>query len=144
MISPIDLATIVAILPPIAFAAWDDNRAHKIRNKYVLAVFAVGCVRLGYIGGAWELWSALLSATIGGCFFYALAYEKDLLGGGDVKMLIALLWTLPYAAYYPYFWSLAGCLILGVVWFWDWHVKVPLAPYFLAANLLCLGYLVLI
>ena len=148
MIGAIDLAAVVACLPILGVAALDDYKNLKIRNKYVVAVLAIGVCRLLMLNSSAALFSSMLSGLIAAAVFYAGAYHYNWLGGGDVKMIIALSLTLPYQAIPPFYFSMVCLSLAWCAWrLYNkkevWRVKAALAPYLLAANIITLLYLLL-
>ena len=82
----------VALAAILIFVAFDDLRNFQIRNEAVAALVVLFLLKAALGGRYWEAFShAVFAAAILGAFLFM--YAKELLGGGDVKLLgAAFLW----------------------------------------------------
>jgi len=90
-IAPLWLALVLSLL--LVAAAVQDILVRKISNILVLLVMAAGGVAMVVAGPRLELWQngAVFAALLAVGTF---AYARNVLGGGDVKLLAATaLWT---------------------------------------------------
>lgn len=102
LISPVSILCVAAILvfsATLIYAAYTDLREMRITNKTCLAglaAFAVYALTLFASGTGAQVLSALgVAAAV--FTVTAVMNAKNLLGGGDVKLLTVLaLWTGPY------------------------------------------------
>jgi len=86
------------LLAILAYVIVDDLRSYRIRNVAVLALLAVSLASIVTAGGVDRL---LPHAAFGlvGFVVLVVAYMRNLLGGGDAKLLsVAFLWTGPAQA----------------------------------------------
>lgn len=128
------LALFAALL---LLAALEDLRTRRIPNWLVLAV---GVVWLPWslAGPASGEWPAAFLLALGSLLAGALLFARGILGGGDVKLITAvILWAgLPHLALFTFVMSLTGGLLAMMSLAWQrygWMVVpllVPLQPTF--------------
>jgi prepilin peptidase CpaA len=104
MIHNANVATVVLVIAAsiLFYAAWTDLKYFKIRNEVVL-VLVVLFFAHALVSGRWSNipWNIGFATLI--FVFLVYFYSRNLVGGGDVKLLtVALLWTgiecaLPFA-----------------------------------------------
>jgi prepilin peptidase CpaA len=72
----------------LVIAALEDMRRLKIPNALPLAIVAVFALHVALNGASWELWQNLASFA-GLRVIGALLFARNILGGGDAKLLAA-------------------------------------------------------
>jgi len=103
------LAVIVAALTIliVAIAVYTDVRWGKIFNAVTLPGMIIGLAVNGALGGVEGLWLSFQGLLLGFALFLVSAFFGRILGGGDIKLLMAigalqgpvfLIWALFYTA----------------------------------------------
>ena len=108
-----DIATLVGLQKTIAFAAmallvaaaYSDIRTFRIPNLLVLAIAALGVVRLILLGATGDAISTFYAFIIFALIFVIgfLLFSRGLIGGGDVKLLGATILLIRYRDVYEFF-----------------------------------------
>lgn len=121
------LDTLVTLQKAIAFAAmallviaaYSDIRTFRIPNLLVLAISALGASRLVLLGDP----LSVIYAVIAGVLVFLiglLLFSRRIVGGGDVKLLVATILLIRYRDFYEFFvfMTVLGALLsVGVIVF---------------------------
>lgn len=107
---PLDIQTLVTLQKTIAFAAmallviaaYSDIRTFRIPNVLVLGIAALGIGRLVLLG---DPISAIYAVCIVILVFIIgfLLFSRGLIGGGDVKLLMATILLIRYRDFFEFF-----------------------------------------
>jgi Flp pilus assembly protein protease CpaA len=145
MIHNANLATVILVVTAaiLFYAAWTDLKSYTIRNDVVL-VLVVLFFAHALVSGRWSslLWTIGFATLIFAVLVWF--YSRNLLGGGDVKLLtVALLWAgidcaLPFAVLLLVF-AMTHTLAARLGWAGSQRPsdeggkRIPLAPSIAAA-----------
>jgi prepilin peptidase CpaA len=135
----LDLQTLVALQKTIAYvsigllavAAYSDIRTFRIPNVLVGAIAALAVVRLILLGdplaAIYAMGIGVLVFTIG-----CLLFLRGIVGGGDVKLLVATILLIRYRDLYEFFvlMSIAGALLSVAVIFIHNYLPLVSGPRF--------------
>lgn len=104
---------LILLTPVLCAVAWSDLRHMRIPNLLVLlalGLFVICMPLLGWQEVAWRLGVALVVFALG-----TLGFALRLFGGGDVKMLAALMLFVPSQTLHGFGYGFSLALVLGVV-----------------------------
>ena len=104
---------LILLIPVLCAVAWNDLRHMRIPNLLVLlalGLFVICMPLLGWTEIAWRLGVAFAVLVLG-----SIGFALRLVGGGDVKMLAALMLFVPSQTLNGFGYGLALALVLGVV-----------------------------
>lgn len=79
-------ACMVLLAALLLYVVVDDLRAYRIRNGVVLALLAVSIAAI-VAGGGWRALGPHVLFGVAGFLLLLLGYTRNLLGGGDAKLL---------------------------------------------------------
>lgn len=120
------------LFPLLTLISTEDFAAHRISNKLLLALLAIGV--LAALAGGSEQWLTKLAAPLiyGAIFVIVSLVSRGSFGMGDAKLIAVLavyygmigMFTLLFVA------SLAACLcgVLVLIRTRDLHSRIPFAP----------------
>lgn len=120
----------------IALLCWvvvEDLRTYRIRNGAVLALLCVAVPLIAAKGQAASLAHALFGLLAFGALL--LAYSRQLLGGGDAKLMsVALFWTGPSQA------SLFTVFLLGLTLLYWFGARIGVVPHRLVQDRMAISF----
>ena len=140
----LSLLTVLLQLALLGSIAWEDGARYRIdpRGTCLLAAASFPRVVIRPLLWAESLLMALLICSILLLLLAMIAARQGgfLMGGGDIKLLFALLLNLE-AARYPLYFGISGLYILFLRFTWPEAKKLPLGPALCgaAACLLLMG-----
>ena len=108
-----DVLPLVLLTPVLCAVAWSDLRHLRIPNRLVGVALGLFVLCIPLLTGsevAWRLGAALVVFALG-----TLAFALRLVGGGDVKMLAALMLFVPSQTWNVFGYGLSLALVAGVL-----------------------------
>jgi prepilin peptidase CpaA len=131
-LNPIDTAEKLVLLLTIALfgiIAYGDVRSLHIPNRFCAAVALLGVLRIVVHG---DPSAAIYTLAIAVAIFLVtlLLFQRGIMGGGDVKLLVATTLLIGYHDLFQFFvvMSIGGALLAVVVLIWHSKLLLYLGP----------------